>query len=146
MSNRPIFNVPDLETCGAQPAGSVATPTRGTITTLTGASTLPNRPSPSGAPRAGVAGVFLFGFSGLITGACNVTLPLPTVGNGYKAGDVVIVQITPATLAAFAVTVTDAGTASALAVMPATLTSTGYIAAQLNAAGTAWQLLTAGGF
>jgi len=142
-----IDDVPALKAIGAQPAGSpIGFIQTALITTLTGAVNVPNRPSTPPPTEFGVSGAFMVDFSGPITGNVSVTLTLSAVG-GWLPGDVVRVRLTPATVAAHTLTVIDGGTGTpTLATMPATLTSTGFIDAQLNDLGTHWLFLNGGGF
>jgi hypothetical protein len=124
------------------------------VTTLTGAVTLPNRPaslvgaSPANYRTAepGVAQEFIVTFSGVLTGAVVLSLPLGTTGNGWLPGDVVNVQATAAIVTAHALTVQDAGSiASNVGIIPTTTVTSGHVRAQLNAGNTHWIYLTSGG-
>ncbi len=102
------------------------------LTTLEGPITLPPRPIAAGTTPA----FFQVNFSGVLTN--NVTLTLP-INEGYLPGDVVVVQQIPETLN-FNVDVVDGGTGSpVLGTIPSGFTQGGFLAAQLNGAGSHWE-------
>ena len=139
MSRAPqaINTTPALRQQGAQPFGTMPDPIDGTITTLTGASALPARPT--GSPPG--PAFFRFTFAGALTGNSTITLPV----TGWVPGDYVRILLQPATVAAYTLRATDGGGTTNLATLPATLTTSGHIDVQLNAASTHWTLLAAGG-
>ena len=149
MSNSALVDLPAVQGgIGAMAQGAQAFPFAMSLTAttpITGAVTLTTRPtSVSSVPVPAQAQTFLAKPLTNFTGGVTLTLPVAT-GN-YVAGDVVRVLLTVTTMNSNTCAIVDGGAgAPTLVVMPVTIANQAYVDCQLNAAGTHWTIIEAGG-